>query len=304
VLDKRKKGEYAHSPNLFLSKLVQRDEIYDDKQADSLLNEVSKSGLSFIKLFSLSNESTFYNLMASAKKYGVTVCGHYPAALDMYKVLSLQFKSIEHLGGYLNQPAERIDELIQLTKSNDIYNCPTLDWDIIAYNLLYPEAYKNRITYTLLPNRIIAKWEAEYKNVIDEAGGNERILERRDKYKEMFKKKTDLLLKLYKNDCLLILGSDAGNPLQADGFNVYEEMVNWSNIGIDNYTILKATTYNAAKFFNQENIWGSIREGNSADMIILDKNPLEDIKNITTVRYTILNGKAVLLNKDLFDRIN
>jgi len=68
-------------------------------------------------------------------------------------------------------------------------------------------------------------------------------------------------------------------------------MKNWSNLGIDAYTILKSATVHPAAFFNQQENWGTIEIGKNADVILLDKNPLENIDNITTVTTTILNGK-------------
>jgi imidazolonepropionase-like amidohydrolase len=71
-------------------------------------------------------------------------------------------------------------------------------------------------------------------------------------------------------------------------------MYNWSQAGIDNFSILKAATITPARFFNEEKLWGTIEVGKTADAIILEKNPLDDIKNITTVEMTIINGKAYL----------
>lgn len=92
-------------------------------------------------------------------------------------------------------------------------------------------------------------------------------------------------------DCPLLIGGDATGNFQLDGFNVYEEMYNWSQAGLDNYTILKSAIVSPAAFFNESDKWGTIETGKNADLVILDKNPLEDIRNITTIRSTLINGK-------------
>ena len=107
---------------------------------------------------------------------------------------------------------------------------------------------------------------------------------------------------LYDNNCLLLIGGDAGNSFQADGFNIYEEMINWSKIGIDNYTILKSATVTPSEFFNEADKWGTIELGKNAEVLILDKNPLDDIKNITTIQTTIVGGK-IFKNKELITTI-
>lgn len=282
------------------SSIIHRDKSYTPQQLDSLVIAAKRERIDFIKLFSLSDEATFDHLMKAANTHQLTVCGHYPTyqqdgqnhMLDMEKVLTSNFKSIEHLAGYSWLADE--DQLlaaIQLTKANKVYNCPTLDWDVMANHLQYPEAYKNRLTYALLPE-YTQNWERNYATTIEKAGGKEQVLLARDKSLPGFERKIKILKMLYENDCLLLIGGDAGSDFQADGFNVYEEMLHWQQAGIDNYTILKSATSTAAMFFNEQDKWGTIEKGKDADLIILRKNPLEDIQNISTVEATIVQGKV------------
>ncbi|HRI01011.1 MAG TPA: amidohydrolase family protein [Saprospiraceae bacterium] len=306
VLAKKRDAKFPISPNVFFSKVIKRDESYSKNQADSLMFTVKQSGFSFIKLFGLSDENTFFNLMNSAKEHHVIVCGHYPiyrqfgkaVMISMDTVLKYGYKSIEHLGGYTNYPETEFENLVSQTKKWNVFNCPTIDWDIISYDLLYPDEYKNRLTYTILPQSKIDDWESEYEKAIEKAGGKEKVIESRDKYKSTYDKKIKVLEMLYESHCELLIGGDAGNTFQEEGYNVYEEMVNWSKIGIDNYTILKSATNNSAHFFEQDSEWGVIKKGAKGDIIILDKNPLEDIKNIATVKYTICAG-VLYANSDL-----
>ena len=284
-------------PNVHFSHLIRSNEIYSEHQADSLMQEVKKNRIDFIKLLSLSNEETFDNLMKAANEHNITICGHYPVyqrdggsvMVDMEKVIHSNFKSIEHLAGYIwLQDKDQIEKIIKLTKEYNIYNCPTLDWDIMGYDLQYPDEYKNRLTYQFLPESITKDWQSSYEAAIYKAGGKEKVIASKEKYQPHFELKIKILQKLYENDCPLLIGGDAGNNFQADGFNVYEEMMNWVNAGIDNYTILKSATVTPSKFFGEENIWGTIEIGKNAEMIILTKNPLENIRNITTVETTII----------------
>ena len=66
------------SPNIHFSHLVKKDIKYSESQFDSLMLELKKSKINFIKLLGLSDETTFDNLMKSARKNNVMVCGHYP----------------------------------------------------------------------------------------------------------------------------------------------------------------------------------------------------------------------------------
>ena len=297
------------SPVIYYSQLINRTDTYSEAQADSLIRLIKHNHIDFIKLMGLSNEQTFDNLTKAAKKHAVIMCGHYPVyqkdgkpfMLDMEKTIKSGFKSIEHLGGYtrLNNEDE-IKKAVQFTKEYNLFNCPTIDWDIMAFGQQYPDEYQKRLTYQMLPKSITKNWESNYSSSIDKAGGSVKMIESRDKYKPNFDLKIKILKRLYANGCLLLIGGDAGNDFQADGFNIYEEMMNWSKVGIDNYTILKSATVTPSLFFNQSHEWGTIEVGKKSEMIILSKNPLEDIKNIATIETTIV-GETVYKNKELLD---
>ena len=54
---------------------------------------------------------------------------------------------------------------------------------------------------------------------------------------------------------------------------------------------LQAATINGATYIGAGNDIGSLKVGKLADLIVLDKNPLEDIRNTETVKYTMVNGR-------------
>lgn len=301
LMKKLKKDKKAIAPNVYYSFLVNRNMKYSEAQFDSVMKVVKKDGYDFIKLFSLADEATFDNLMRSAQKHKIIVCGHYPmyqqagkwTTMDINKLISSGFKSVEHLNGYdrLENDAQLVAAAKQ-SREKGVFNCPTLDYFVMAYDLQYPDAYKNRITYQRLPDQIIQRWEQKYASDLQRAGGKDSVLAAKEKYLPVFARQQKILKTLADNGGLLLLGADAGNTFQASGFNVYEEMQQWSDAGIDNYTILRSATIVPAMFFNDASKWGTVEAGKDGDLIILGSNPLNDIRNIATVETTIINGKV------------
>jgi adenine deaminase len=61
--------------------------------------------------------------------------------------------------------------------------------------------------------------------------------------------------------------------------------------GMTNHEALRAATLNGAIYLGMDKEIGSLEVGKLADLIVLDKNPLEEITNSEYVRYTMLNGR-------------
>jgi len=61
--------------------------------------------------------------------------------------------------------------------------------------------------------------------------------------------------------------------------------------GMTNHEALRAATLNGARALGLDGEIGSLAVGKLADLIVLDANPLENIRNTTSVRYVVLNGR-------------
>ena len=84
---------------------------------------------------------------------------------------------------------------------------------------------------------------------------------------------------------------NAGSHGQVYGLAFHWEMWSMAQGGMDNHRILRTATINGAKTLGLDHDIGSLEVGKLADIIVLDKNPLDDIKNTNSVRYTMINGR-------------
>jgi imidazolonepropionase-like amidohydrolase len=267
-------------------------------QIDSIFTNIKKNNLDFIKLLSVKDENTFDELMMRARQENKIVCGHYPSSVSMNKVLKSGFKSIEHLSTYPNdENIDNLEENIKLTREHKVYNCPTFDYFVTVFNYQYPNDYRNRLTYQKAPQSYKDKWEKDLKAKI-EKNGEKKFLELGENSKAKFEKQKLVFKKLYDNKCLLLVGSDPSGLFQMSGFSMHDEMLFWSKLGIDNYDILKSATLIPAQFFDEQNKWGSVEVNKDADLIILSKNPLEDMRNLSTIE-TIIKQGSIYNQKEL-----
>ena len=75
------------------------------------------------------------------------------------------------------------------------------------------------------------------------------------------------------------------------GFSIQHEMQGMIDAGLTPYDVLKAGTANVAKFFDREGDFGQVSEGASADLILLNSNPLNDIANMKQIQGVMLRGR-------------
>jgi imidazolonepropionase-like amidohydrolase len=98
--------------------------------------------------------------------------------------------------------------------------------------------------------------------------------------------------------------SDLGVPVsigahgQREGLGAHWEMWGFALGGMSNMEALRTATINPARAHGLDHDLGSIEPGKLADLVVLDKNPLDDIHNTTSVRYTMINGMLLDGNLD------
>lgn len=84
---------------------------------------------------------------------------------------------------------------------------------------------------------------------------------------------------------------NAGAHGQIDGIGLHWEMWMLGQGGMTGHQALRAATLNSARSLGLDGDIGSLQAGKLADLIVLDRDPLANIRNSTSVRYTMINGR-------------
>jgi imidazolonepropionase-like amidohydrolase len=75
------------------------------------------------------------------------------------------------------------------------------------------------------------------------------------------------------------------------GFSLHEELQRFVAAGFTPMEALQTATLNPAKFLGMEDRLGTVEKGKLADLVLLDANPLEDIRNTQKIAAVIVNGR-------------
>jgi len=208
------------------------------------------------------NEDEVNALVEEANKFGKRVAAHAHGIDGIRKAVYAGVNTLEH-GTYLFQDPLVIQYMVE----HGIFLVPTLKvgWDILlAENSNMPE-------WILAKNKATQGEAALSLKMAHEAG------------------------------VPIAMGSDVGTPLNYHGENALE--VYWmQQVGLSAMDALVAATGNAAKALGWDAWLGTLEPGKVADLIVYDKNPLEDLRSLADkqgLQFAMKDGMIVAAHIDL-----
>ncbi|MGY0036199.1 amidohydrolase family protein [Pedobacter sp. NJ-S-72] len=119
---------------------------------------------------------------------------------------------------------------------------------------------------------------------------------------EVFEKSASVLPLLQKAGVKILAGTDAGylNSFDYPGIGLHQELELFVKYGLTPLQALQASIINSPEFLNQKN-YGSITSGKKADILLLDENPLNDIRATQKINAVIVKGQ--LLDRGTLDKM-
>ena len=288
----------------------------------------------FLKAYEMLTENQFLALMRIAKKRNLSVTGHIPLSMTLSSAVNAGLNGMEHIRNLELSVASNSEELykerlellknpnnlpgrvlrssihskqrlraidsfdnnkfqdaVKLLVSQNVWQTPTL--------LLYRN-FSQR-TYTdpsfipelnKLPNQIKQKWIKEITEtdtVVDKNGL------RYSKWLE------STVGKLHKKNVPFMAGTDTPIGYLIPGRSLHIELEVLVESGFSNLEAIKTATVNPATFFGIKDKTGRIKNGYKADLVILNSNPLDLIRNTQDISSVIKNGH--LLSRKSLDSL-
>ncbi len=184
--------------------------------------------------------------------------------------------TIEH-----NLPVATLyNDVVDLWKNAKTAYTPTL---IVSYGSVSGEYYWYQHTNVWEKERLL---RFTPRSIIDPRSRH-RIMLPEEEYENGHILVSKSLKKL--NDAGVKVNMGAHGQIQ--GIGAHWEIWMMKQGGMTNLEALKTATINPAQSLGLDDWIGSLQAGKLADLIIMDKNPLEDIYNTETIKYTMVNGR-------------
>ena len=212
--------------------------------------------------------------------------------------------SIEHIDTYLeyvakegthiNRPStyqmdeKKLQKIIKMTAQSEVWNCPTMT--ITTRHAGQKSQLENNPNLKYVSPRMKSWYTSRAAGLNNWESANYMIHKNR------------LVRELYRAGAKMILGVDTGLRYLIPGFTVHEELENLVKAGIPNLAALQMATINGATFLGTDDLMGSVEIGKKADLLILNKNPLENIKNTREI-FAVTRGEYWLSKGYLQNRL-
>ena len=284
--------------------------------------ELKQQGADFIKVYNQIPREAYFALAATAKTLGIPYAGHVPYSVTAREASNAGQKSIEHLFNVLFACSDREDALMRdkarALSSTDSGERMALRQSYLqavleSYNpekanALFALFAKNgtwqtptlvqRRTYAFPPATLAGnpwmkfiplsqRWRFDPKQDgrIQSRNAEQQEIERR--YYEMDRA---LIAPMRAAGVRFLAGTDSPDGFAFPGFSLHQELAQLVEAGLTPMESLQAATRNAADYFGLQDA-GVIAPQKRADLVLLDADPLQDIRNTQRIAAVVVNGE-------------
>jgi imidazolonepropionase-like amidohydrolase len=235
--------------------------------------------------FSKMDPAVYKAVIEEAHKHQLRVASHAYYASDARKLVTDGIDIIAHS----IRDSVMDDALISQIKSKGVIYIPTLSLD--EFSFIYarkPEWIEDPFFKTSLEPGVYEMITSEkYQNDLKKSPAYTRNM-------KGFEIALKNLKKLHDAGVLIALGTDSGAmPLRAQGFSEHLELELMVQAGLTPLQAITAATGNAAKAMKIDRQYGTLEKGKIADLLILEGNPTNDIRQTRRIFAVYKAGKKV-----------
>ena len=299
----------------------------DAGEARRLVAYYHEAGADMLKIYTRLSVEAYEAIAEEARRRGLSLEGHRPIRVSLEEMLAAGQRSVEHPRLFLfecfagaaefralpdpysaytpvlrkrlvdEHDEERCESLIDAMARSDTWWTPTLQV-LKSAARAGDQAYRADPRLKYIPyifKRFMWTPDLERK-VADGTDGSGRNV-----YAAMYALALEHVGKAHESGVKILTGTDAGDSYVFPGFSVHDEMAELVAAGLSPAAALRTATIDAAIFSGAQDGFGSIATGKTADMILLDANPLQDIRNTQRIQGLFFNGQ--FFDRSALDRL-
>lgn len=277
-------------------------------EARAAVDSLARLGVDLVKLHTGLTRETFFAAARAARERHLPFAGHVPRVVGAADASDSGIASIEHLLTIPTPctPAESVALEPRFVVQAALGRCSSAD-----PAPLYARLARNgtRVTPTFTAQYEVALWPGRAVPGDSFAGYLPDTLRRyvagifpmpdsipagADSVgRAVFAKRLALVGAMYRAGVGILAGTDAPLRNSPPGFGLHQELGFLVEAGLSPAEVLRLATLDAARFLGMQDSVGTVGVGRLADLVLLDANPLADIRNTRRIRAVIANGRLM-----------
>lgn len=279
----------------------------NDSMIKRFVDNTKKDQIDFIKVYSGISRADFLTLAKYAKEEKLHLAGHVPNSMTLEESVIHGMRSIEHVKAITlycgeNQGSgaisvnlnnliyamkhfnkERCNKVFNSLKENETYYVPThLTSKMPAFAKRYLSDGSSKFQF--IDSLTRWAWQEDASRYV-----NDKL--NKDNFLNLYRHGLKLTKRAYENGVQLMVGTDTFDSFVVPGFSVHDELEEFTKAGLSPLIALQAATINSANFLGLSNDFGTVEVGRYADFIVLNNNPLLDIKHSRNIEMVFYNGR-------------
>lgn len=297
---------FTCSPLLDADPPIHRDVgrgISDPAQVSALFDDLSMWNISTVKIYAGTSRPVGRAIIDESHRRGLFVTAHL-GNYSAQDAVSDGVDGLEHIWSVFNyvippevtsQPGHRgrldldnplCESLVAELVKHKTFVDPTLS--VFRNMILLPDVpeIRDHPDNALVPKRLREFWPRYLQQTGCPQGG-----ELEDRLRE-FAKYQELTGKLYRAGVPLQVGTDSPEPQVPPGFSLHQELEMLVESGLPPAAALRAATLTNATVLGEQKQLGSLTAGKWADLVLLNANPLDDIRNTRKIELVIRSGQV------------
>ncbi|MDT7843362.1 amidohydrolase family protein [Streptomyces justiciae] len=305
-------------------------EVANAKEARQAVRQAKRENADFVKVYSRLNRASYLAIADEARRRRIPFAGHCPDTVSVPEAIRTRHQTFEHMDSLMLATSAHEKEIreglaaITVDASQDGFH-RYRDW----YAAVHPLEYEAMLGYdpakaralfadlagdrsgvvpTLVIHRVLevpeenhetdewkylpASMTSWWREVADVVTGG-RTPEQARRIREIFDHKRKLVGQMRRSGVRILAGTDTGNPFVVPGFALHDELELLVGAGLTAMQALQAATEQPARVFGLGHALGTVESGKLADLVVLDADPLADIRNTRGIHALVVNGRLI-----------
>ena len=300
--------------------------VRDAAEARRAVDSLAAAGADFIKVYSRLSPQAFAAIADEARRRGLPFAGHVPGLVTVGAASDAGMASVEHLTGLVDacsplEPAEQ-GKVAEAVAAAGWDSANAVAWaqsaSVLAHydpavcralalrlarngTVMVPTLVTNRAGSFLDDTTLAHDPRLRYLRAGISAAWNPRTNPRlagvtaadwaaRHAY---YWHQLEIARLLHENGVRFMAGTDLSTPYIYPGFSLHEELEMLTRIGLTPLEALRAATLEPARFLKMTDSLGTVAPGKAADLVVLDADPLADIRNVGRIHAVVLRGRLI-----------